>query len=679
MKPVQNPPFILAVVIGINKYTGSADYTDLTGAVDDANSVEHFLTSRLQVPKKNICSLRDEQASRDGIMRAFFFLRDTDIAPRTDCEIIIYYAGHGAQEDTPEEWKDWYTPTGRIEMLCPSDIGARKTFAKNGVCVDEVVPGIPDRTISALLNQISERKGNHITVILDCCSSAGMNRGVKEPMLIPRQIYNAPPINSAIDKAYLKMDKAGKQKIPVEHSRRFRASHVLLAACGQEQLAWEDPATKRGLFTDHLLKILAGDDLETLTYRSLMDSLSMPKKQTPHCEGEGLNQLLFGNRENGGDTSFIYGRRVKDSPPTIQAGSAEGITPGSRFSVHKNSMKDTTFRPNPCLGYLTAVTVSAFSTTLVPSQKLRLPPRFYCKLVDSPSQTISLYSTHRTWLLSTFPSEDWHTKSVKIVDDPAKCDFELVIEDGMVYLERHNDPVVIEHIKSRNTRGIPVDEIDTLHNVVKAACHFAYHLTRSAPDNADNVRMEMYKLEPDNSDGLYNTVFKPVDDNLFDKDPTTIEVDDEQDFGITIINDSDDVLYAYLYYFDPNDFTITEHYAPPLGAGSGRLTTMTEIGLDAALPAHSRLGVGHGNSGSQPMRFSIPEGQKEDIGFFRLFLSTTPGNFQSIAQLSPFERRRGALPGQAESPAAERWMAMTATVIQKPRGAILVDRTVDGL
>ena len=100
-----------------------------------------------------------------------------------------------------------------------------------------------------------------------------MSRGAKEPKLIPRQIYNAPPINSSIDKKYLQMNT-----VPMEHSRRFRASHVLLAACGREQLAWEDPTTKSGIFTDHLLKILAGDDLETLTYRSLMDKLSMPKK-----------------------------------------------------------------------------------------------------------------------------------------------------------------------------------------------------------------------------------------------------------------------------------------------------------------------------------------------------------------------------------------------------------------
>lgn len=92
-----------------------------------------------------------------------------------------------------------------------------------------------------------------------------------------------------------------------------------------------------------------------------------------------------------------------------------------------------------------------------------------------------------------------------------------------------------------------------------------------------------------------------------------------------------------------------------------------KIGLDAALPAHSRLGVGYGNSGTYPMRFSIPDGQKEDVGFFRLFLSTTPGNFQSIEQLSPFEGRRGAQPSYAERAEAEMWMAKTATVVQRLR------------
>ena len=152
-------------MVGINEYTGNVGYPNLTGAVDDANAFEDFLKRRLAVPAKNIRSLRDEQATRDAIMDAFIFLRDTETTPGQAAQMIFYYAGHGAQDDIPREWKDWITPTGRIEMLCPSDIGATKLVNRDGKIEEEVVPRIPDRTISALLNQIAQKKGEHIVSV----------------------------------------------------------------------------------------------------------------------------------------------------------------------------------------------------------------------------------------------------------------------------------------------------------------------------------------------------------------------------------------------------------------------------------------------------------------------------------------------------------------------------------
>ena len=46
-------------------------------------------------------------------------------------------------------------------MLCPSDIGCPITTTNDEECED-VIPGIPDRTISVLLNHISDVKGNNI-------------------------------------------------------------------------------------------------------------------------------------------------------------------------------------------------------------------------------------------------------------------------------------------------------------------------------------------------------------------------------------------------------------------------------------------------------------------------------------------------------------------------------------
>lgn len=65
---------------------------------------------------------------------------------------------------------------------------------------------------------------------------------------------------------------------PIDLSRKNSKSHVLLAACGRENFALEDPKTKRGLFTHYLLKVLEREDIGNLTYVSLMHKLKMPER-----------------------------------------------------------------------------------------------------------------------------------------------------------------------------------------------------------------------------------------------------------------------------------------------------------------------------------------------------------------------------------------------------------------
>ena len=155
----KGPP-ILALVIGINKYA-SPTQPCLQGAVKDADTFENFLKGRLSVPDSNIINLRDEEASRASILSAFVSLRDNTKYKKNEAAIIIYYAGHGARINKPEEWQDWPTSDQHIELLCPSDICC-PIISANGEESEEVVPGIPDRTISVLLNQISDVKGNNI-------------------------------------------------------------------------------------------------------------------------------------------------------------------------------------------------------------------------------------------------------------------------------------------------------------------------------------------------------------------------------------------------------------------------------------------------------------------------------------------------------------------------------------
>jgi len=152
---------ILAVVIGVNRYL-SLEYDDLEGAVADADAFEEFLTEQLKVPQNNIRSLRNEEATREAIITSFYWLRDDVTYKKDEASILFYFAGHGAQTTKPKEWDDWVTATGQIEMLCPSDIGMPSTSCIPGEVPEEVIKGIPDRTISMLLNHISDIKGNNL-------------------------------------------------------------------------------------------------------------------------------------------------------------------------------------------------------------------------------------------------------------------------------------------------------------------------------------------------------------------------------------------------------------------------------------------------------------------------------------------------------------------------------------
>jgi len=87
-------------------------------------------------------------------MRAFEKMRLNEQIVKDEAAIIIYFAGHGASVPKPPEWVDWATADEHIEMMCPSDVGVKVD--------DKVVVGIPDRTISVLLNSLSELKGDNI-------------------------------------------------------------------------------------------------------------------------------------------------------------------------------------------------------------------------------------------------------------------------------------------------------------------------------------------------------------------------------------------------------------------------------------------------------------------------------------------------------------------------------------
>lgn len=104
----------------------------------------------LNVPNSHIRNLRDEKATRAAILQAFHDLQNDCRIEKGD-PILIFYAGHGGETEAPMSWE---AGASKIQMLIPHDFGTKIN--------DRNVYGIPDRTVAALLDSLSKKKGDNI-------------------------------------------------------------------------------------------------------------------------------------------------------------------------------------------------------------------------------------------------------------------------------------------------------------------------------------------------------------------------------------------------------------------------------------------------------------------------------------------------------------------------------------
>ncbi|RXW16987.1 hypothetical protein EST38_g8865 [Candolleomyces aberdarensis] len=686
-----NDNTIYALVIGINVYPASPEYTNLRAAVADADAIEEFLVDQLKVLPENIISLRDGEATRQGILDAFRTL-ETNTAATVDPCIIIYYAGHGASSPRPEEWEDWATDREWIEQLCPSDLGA--------LVGGQVVQGLPDRVICGLLNSLAEKRGNNITLIMDCCHSAGMNRH-KGPGKISRCISNPPPLtaeaNSLVDLAM-----PGRFADPADASEANRAlrvasgfgnkfdhSHVLLAACGRDQSAYETHDLSHGIFTAALLKFFKRDKLEEVTYNSLMRNLDVPPWQTPHCMGDNSDRPLFNRRGNRSDPSYLPCKWSR--PPhgqvifTLYAGEAQGIEDGQQFSIHEKIPFEGGNSSRPSIGTMHVVFRGSTSSRLefLPgTRELRKVPQvFYAHpLSEVTLDTSTIYCEDRKLLDAIFPP-GVSGEEMKYAEYPTQAALILTVEEDEVHIDQ-NDPALNDYMPTRFACNINRNETKRLRNIIRSWRHFTYHLHRR-PQNSTNhafpqVRMELHYLEPTRAD-YFSPEYKPIGENLLAQEPAHISVSDVDDvdadasvLGMTLYNDGPEPIYPYLFYFDPNDLTITPWVMPAVGAGRGP--------VDASLLSGSKFTLGYGNGGATPWEFVFMDDRPKDIGFFKLYLSSSPANFACLTRRkTPFEydpeghRLGEELDKEVKEATAletaldgdtERWGVKLATVIQ---------------
>ncbi|KAK0227572.1 hypothetical protein IW262DRAFT_543801 [Armillaria fumosa] len=268
--------------------------------------MEKYLVEDLGVPKDHILLLLGSEdhtspddpmyPSRKHITDVLLSLSSNNNIVHGD-NIIIYFAGHGScyshYEDDEDEDADEDEIHEYIEALCPID---RDALDANG----KRVPDISDRELNTILSQISRTKGEHITLILDCCYSGGTNFGLPErgSRTTPQTRHATLDDMLHTGHNFLK-DYPGYRSILAEDWAPDMDSKVVLAACREYEFAKAkkvkgEDGVYNGVFTQSLLRALRSDwKKEGMTYARLIQRLDKSIDQTPLAAGRHKDKRIW--------------------------------------------------------------------------------------------------------------------------------------------------------------------------------------------------------------------------------------------------------------------------------------------------------------------------------------------------------------------------------------------------
>ncbi|EIM79484.1 uncharacterized protein STEHIDRAFT_163672 [Stereum hirsutum FP-91666 SS1] len=666
------PSRIYALVIGINHYIHASppSLCNLRGAVRDADSMETYLKKYMSVPESRIRNLRNWQATRSAIIGNIRYLSTCKAIRRGD-PILIFFAGHGAVASSPPGWT---SENGKVQMLLPCDFIPRTTDSLTG-------QGIPDITISRLLDELSEAKGDNITVIFDCCHSASATRGFQDPSIgirgidltnIEREQYIVLP---ALDKDILNAAKDGSRAeakaIGFENSGT--TSYVLLAACKAEQKSHES-ATCGGFFTDALLRVLRANSPEKITYIDLIEGLPhIPYGQSPQCIGEHSDRVLF-NAKAPSPRRILY-RVSKTAQGTYQlsAGEASGITIGAKFNLYATREIDS-----PPLAVLIVASTTAFTAKLEP-ESISSSPEFSIQayalqiLIGEPPDlrisiegairgNASLNGVYDRVIEEMDKSRAMGKRGILPVKIDESPDISLAVEGERVVF-RISDAACVAHSITRMYGTVPCDS-DAVFPIIASAADFFSRLRRTSKTTVLRNHVEFVCTEVVSGAG---SELNSVGSDLIIDGTLNILVDDQKGYGYEIRNKGDIPLYAAVFFFDVSDLSIAEYYIPNKAKDNEN--------VEFSIPPNSVLPIGYGSSSRRPREYFLREGQNIDIGFIKVFLSTDYVDLSNISQPSPFTELRAERP-KAFVPVPQ-WDSILVTVVQrKGRSSSLAVTTV---
>jgi len=346
---------IYALLIGIDGYKPNRLYKSLKGAVRDINLVENFLKETLQIPSERIRKLTapnpedtvllevrsaQEQPTYENIVNAF---KDITTAAQPGEQVYIHYSGHGGQATTVYPTLKQGSGEQHDEGLVPMDIGDTKEGRY-----------LRDVEMATLLKRMTDR-GLIVTMILDSCHSGGATRGDAEirsagqPDTLTRTAESLVATREELERNWLEETRPqGIGAAGLPQARKY----VLLAACRPNEYAYEYSVNggteKNGALTYWMIDTLNGIATSglPLTYKLLHDRVNAQiqskfPQQMPMISGDSDRKVFGSDRWSTPFTVNVI-KVVSDSQITLNAGQAQGLSKGTRFSIYPLNTTDFT-------------------------------------------------------------------------------------------------------------------------------------------------------------------------------------------------------------------------------------------------------------------------------------------------------------------------------------------------
>jgi hypothetical protein len=322
-----------ALLVGINKYAKLDARYQLSGCVNDVAVMASVLQQNFGFPAANIALLRDETATRDGILAALDGLIDR---AGTNDVVVIHYSGHGSQM-TDREGDE---PDGLDETIVPHDSG-RGTAPNRDITDDEIYERLVRLTA----------KTPYVTLIFDCCHSGTISRdafGAASRWVEPdeRPATQLPPSPVSVD-----MARGASRDLGPSGWLPLGQRYVLIAGCSDTESSYEYKV-RRGLFNvipqgaltyflcQELVKAGPGATYRDVFERASAQVSAIYARQHPQMEG-ARDRELFGVREIEPLRFVPVSQRTGDTV-TLAAGAAHGLTEKSQWAVYPQATRQIT-------------------------------------------------------------------------------------------------------------------------------------------------------------------------------------------------------------------------------------------------------------------------------------------------------------------------------------------------